>query len=66
MRKYATVKYPWNKIYNTPEFTGISPHVLIMVETEELKSILIKQRQEIVVDFQEELDKRHVGGYTYQ
>ena len=51
MSKYATVKHPWNKTHNTPSFTGITPHVIIMVEMENLKSVLIKHRQVIVVDF---------------
>ena len=66
MSKYATVKYPWNKTHNTPESNGIPPHVVIMMDMEELKYVLIKQRQDIVVDFQVELDKRHVVGDTYQ
>ena len=51
MSKYATVKYPWNKTHNTPESNGIPPHVVIMMDMEELKYVLIKQRQDIVVDF---------------
>ena len=37
-----------------------------MVEMEELKYVLRKQRQDIVMDLQEELDRRYVGGDTYQ
>ena len=66
MRKYATVKYPWNKKHNTPEFTGIPPHVIIMFEVEDLKYVLRKQRQYIVMYLREELDRRHVGEDTYQ
>ena len=66
MSKYATVKHPWNKTHNTPSFTGIPPHVIIMVEMEDLKYILRKQRQDIVMYFREELDRRHVGVGTYQ
>ena len=33
---------------------------------EELKYVLRKQRQDIVMDLQEELDRRYVGGDTYQ
>ena len=36
IRSYATIRYPWNKTCNTPIFTGVSPHVMIMVEMEEL------------------------------
>ena len=31
-RSYATIRYPWNKTCNTPIFTGVPPHVMIMVE----------------------------------
>ena len=42
MRKYAKVECPLNKTNNTPEFTGIPTHVIIMNDTEELKSVPIK------------------------
>ena len=66
MGKYVTMKYPYNKTHNIPEFTGIPPHVIIMVEMEELKYILVKQIQDIVMDLREELDRKNVRGDTYQ
>ena len=33
---------------------------------EDIKYVLIKQRQDIVVDLREELDKMHLEGDTYQ
>ena len=37
-----------------------------MVEMEDPKYVLIKQRQDIVIDLREELDIRNIGGDTYK
>ena len=37
-----------------------------MVEMEDLKYFLIKQRKDIVIYLREELDIRHIGGDTYK
>ena len=65
-RKLAVVKYPWNKTDFTPFFTGIPPHVLIMVEIEELKIKMEQQKNEIVTGLSAELDRRHIGGDAFQ
>ena len=49
-----------------PAFNGILPHVVILVDMKDLIYVIIKQRHDIVIDFWEELDRRHVGKYTYQ
>lgn len=66
LRDCATVKYPWNKDAQTPIFTGIPPHVMLLAEMEEMKLLLQKQKDEILDGIREELTKRHVGGDTYQ
>ena len=65
IRSYAVIRYPWNKTSNTPLFTGLPPHIMIMVEMEELKSVLKKQRSEIVGDARDELNRREVGGDAF-
>ena len=65
IRKYAKVKYPWNKTVHTPVFTGIPPHVLIMAELERLQHILRDHRSDIIGRMTEELDRRNVGGENF-
>ena len=66
IRRCATIRYPWNKTSNTPIFTGVPPHVMIMVEMEELKTLLKDQRKEIAADLRDELKKRHIGGDAFE
>ena len=66
IRNYATTRYPWNKKCNTPIFTGVPPHVMIMVEMEDLKNVLKDQRKHISADFRDELNKRHIGGDAFE
>ena len=61
IRSYATIRYPWNKTYNTPIFTGVPPQVMIMVEMEELKTMLKDQRKQISADLRDELNKDILG-----
>ena len=65
-RKYALVAYPWTKTAYTPFFTGIPPHVMMMVEIEKLKMGVDHQTCTIVEGMKTELDKRNIGGYSYQ
>ena len=39
---------------------------MIMVEMEELKTLLKDQRKEIAADLWDELNKRHIGGDTFE
>lgn len=66
IRKYAMVKYPWNKTGSTPVFTGVPPQVVLMSEMEELKLNLEMHKDSILEGMRKELDNRHVGGDTYQ
>ena len=34
---YTNIKYPYNSKKYTPKLTGIPPHILVMVEFEELR-----------------------------
>ena len=65
-RKYALVAYPWTKTSYTPFFTGIPPHVMMMVEIEKLKMGVAHQTCTIVEGMKTELDKRNTGGDSYQ
>ena len=60
IRSYATIRYPWNKTCNTPIFTGLPPHVMIMVDMEELKTVLKDQWKHISADLRDVLNKRHI------
>ena len=66
IRKYAVIKYPWNISANTPRFTGLPPHIMLMVETQQLKQIIEQQTAEIIQGVQGELDRRHFGGDRFQ
>jgi len=50
----------------TPFFTGIPPHVSVLVELETLKQSLNKQKNGILDGIVKELDKRTIGGQEYQ
>ena len=49
-----------------PFFTGIPPHVMTMAEIEIMKKKIAKQTCAIVDGLNMELDKRNIGGDTYQ
>ena len=66
IRSYATIRYPWKKTCNTPIFTGVPPHVMIMVDTEELKTVLNDQRKQISADLWDELNKIHIRGDAFE
>ena len=66
IRSYATSRYPWNKTCNTSIFTQVPHHVMIMVEMEELKTVLKDQQKQISADLRDELNKRHVGGDAFE
>ena len=66
IRSYVTFRYPWNKTCNTPIFTRVPPHVIIVVGMEELKTVLKDQRKQISADLQDDLNKRHIGGYAFE
>ena len=65
-QKYIVVSFPWTKTTFTPFFRGIPPHVMMMTEIEILKKMIAKQTCAIVDGLKTELDKRNIGGDTYQ
>ena len=66
IRKYAVYKYPWCRTNNTPVFTGIPPHVVVMSELEAFKSSLEAQTGNLVGALKSEMDKRGLGGEGFQ
>ena len=63
--EHLTVKYPWNKTSDTPEFTGIPPDILILAEFESMKIRLEEMQLSLEVSIERalkrELDARAVG-----
>ena len=66
IRRCAVIKFPWNKSDETPLFTGIPPHVIMMSEMEVLKEVILSQKGDILYGLKEELNKRNIGGDTFQ
>ena len=62
-QKYAVVSFPWTKTAFTPLFTGILPHVMMMVEIKILRKMIAKQTCAIVDGLKTELDKCNIGGH---
>lgn len=65
-RDNATVSYPWKATAFTPKFTGIPPHVMMLVKMEDLTMELRKQSNVIMDKLKSELNERSVGGAHYQ
>ena len=63
---YATIRYPWNKTFNTPIFTGVPHCVMIVVDMEELKTVLKDQRKNISADLWDEINKINIGGDAFK
>ena len=61
-QELASVSYPWNRKPDTPQFTGLPPHVTLLAKfksvTEKLEALETNMRT-IVSD---ELNKRDIGG----
>jgi hypothetical protein len=64
-RDAATVKYPWNKTAATPTFTGLSPHITILANFEQLKLEMIATWDAILTGVEAELDKRCIGSQSH-
>ena len=54
----AQISHPWNSTENTPEITGIPPHILLMSEIDGLKREIKYLKGEIINQLQDEMDKR--------
>jgi hypothetical protein len=46
----SRISYPWNETHDTPRFSGIPPHVLLMSDMEEIKAELMTLRSNIAND----------------
>ena len=57
----ARIDHLWNITEDTPEFTGIPPHILLMLEIEELKHEIYSLKGTIINQLQDGMDKR---GYS--
>ena len=56
---------PWNKTANTPVFTGMLPHVIILTQIKELKIALKTATEAILNGVKEDLDGRRLGMESY-
>ena len=63
--RLARVAFPWNSTVDTPKFSGVPPHVLLMAEIEELKIKFEALQATIKNDMKTALDVRGVGGNEY-
>ena len=64
-KEAATVRFPWNKTASTPPFTGIPPHVSILVQIEGLKAALEDTSHKIISGVKADLDGRRLGSQSY-
>ena len=65
-REYEVVSFPWMKTAFPLFSTGIPPRIMMMAEIEILKKTIAKQTCAIVDGLEDGLDKRKIGGDTYQ
>ena len=65
IKKAATIKYPWNKTKCTPIFTGIPPHVLLLVEMQTMRVQYDEMKSQLMNEIRVELDERKVGSQGF-
>ena len=53
----ARIAHPWNSMEDTPEFTGIPPHILLISDIEGLKSEIRSLKGYIINKQQDCMDK---------
>ena len=58
VREVVRVAYPWNKTEDTPPFTGVPPHILILAELEELKKAVMGLQNNIKDDMKDLMEER--------
>ena len=61
----ARTAFPWTSTADTPRFTGVPPHIMIMAELEEVKCMLSELKDAMKLDFRTELNNRGVGGSEF-
>ena len=65
VRSHARIAYPWNKTLETPEFTGIPPHVSLIADIAELKEEVKSSKEKFSKDLNIIMDKRGVGDSNF-
>ena len=58
IRTLSVVKHPWNKTEDTPQFSGIPPHVLHLAEMEALRNEIITLRANLKNDIETIMNDR--------
>lgn len=58
IREVVRVAYPWNKIKDTPPFTGVPPHILFLSELEESKKVVMVLQNNIKDDMKELMEEK--------
>ena len=61
----ARIAYPWNKSDDTPQLSGVPPHVLALAEMEGLKQEIARLHNSLITDFKKELDTRGFASTEY-
>ena len=61
----ATIKFPWNSTKYTPPFTGLPPHVSLLLKIEGLTHQIDKMKCDFLSEMNEALDKRGVGSESF-
>ena len=54
----ALIACPWNSTEDTPEFTGIPPHVILVSDIEGLKREIESLKGTIINQLQDQMDER--------
>ena len=65
IQQLATIKFPWNKSPDTPNFTGIPPHVSLLSEMQGMREDFRKMKEDLVNSFKSELDQRGIGSDAF-
>ena len=62
----ATVKYPWNKTDDTPNFNGIPPHVLHLAKMESLERKMENLEANLMNKVTEEMESRGFSSTAFK
>ena len=62
IHKFDLTRYPWMSTTYTPYFTGITLHVMLILEIESLKDTFEQQTRDRVQEMRNELTYMNVGG----
>jgi hypothetical protein len=65
IKSAATVKYPWNWTEATPTHTGLSPHITILANFEQLMIEMESTKNPILSGVEAKLDRRSIGSQSH-